>query len=194
MTQEEAAAVVGALFESWYGALVRYARRWTGAAALAEDLVQDTFIELYRVLRDGKAIDNRRAWTLVVLRRGIGKHFRDVKRTGGWPSIDEAEALGLLPAIPPDTDLSDDELARLLAVLTPREEEVVLLRLDALKYREIAAHLGISASSVNTLLARALQKIGQLVRREAESRSAEAAGHKTRDEEDEASNVPDTLH
>jgi DNA-directed RNA polymerase specialized sigma24 family protein len=36
---------------------------------------------------------------------------------------------------------------------------VLLLRLEALKYREIAEQLGISMNSVNTLLARALRKL-----------------------------------
>ena len=44
-------------------------------------------------------------------------------------------------------------------VLTVREEEVVLLRLQSLKYREIASQLGISDKSVCTLLARALKKL-----------------------------------
>jgi RNA polymerase sigma factor (sigma-70 family) len=51
------------------------------------------------------------------------------------------------------------EIRGLLSVLSPREEEVLLLRLEALKYREIAEHLGISMNSVNTLLARALRKL-----------------------------------
>jgi RNA polymerase sigma factor (sigma-70 family) len=44
-------------------------------------------------------------------------------------------------------------------VLSRREEEVLLLRLDAMKYREIADQLGISMSFVNTILARVLQKL-----------------------------------
>jgi DNA-directed RNA polymerase specialized sigma24 family protein len=47
----------------------------------------------------------------------------------------------------------------LLSVLTSREQEVVLLRMQSLKYREIARLLGISRNSVNTLLARALRKL-----------------------------------
>jgi len=53
------------------------------------------------------------------------------------------------------------DIRSLLALLSPREEEVLLLRLEALKYREIAEQLGISMNSVNTLLARALHKLQQ---------------------------------
>jgi DNA-directed RNA polymerase specialized sigma24 family protein len=51
------------------------------------------------------------------------------------------------------------DIRNLLSVLSPREEEVLMLRLEALKYREVAEQLGISLNSVNTLLARALRKL-----------------------------------
>lgn len=63
------------------------------------------------------------------------------------------------------------DIRRLLSVLTPREEEVLLLRLEALKYREIADQLGISVNSVNTLLARALRKLQQVAVRKTSERS-----------------------
>jgi RNA polymerase sigma factor (sigma-70 family) len=52
-----------------------------------------------------------------------------------------------------------EEIRSLLSVLSPREEEVLLLRLESLKYREIADQLGISITSVDNLLARALRKL-----------------------------------
>jgi RNA polymerase sigma factor (sigma-70 family) len=54
-------------------------------------------------------------------------------------------------------------IQNLLRLLSPREQEVLLLRLEAMKYREIADRLGISMNSVNTLLARALQKLHKAV-------------------------------
>ena len=43
--------------------------------------------------------------------------------------------------------------------LAPREREVVLLRAQGLRYREIASQLGISSNSVGTLLLRAMRKM-----------------------------------
>ena len=51
------------------------------------------------------------------------------------------------------------DVLSLCSVLSERETEVLSLRLAELKYREIAAELGISSSSVNTLLCRALRKL-----------------------------------
>ena len=55
-------------------------------------------------------------------------------------------------------------------MLSPREEEVLLLKLEALKYREIAAQLGISMNSANTLLARALRKLKEATTRQVKER------------------------
>ena len=47
----------------------------------------------------------------------------------------------------------------MFGVLSQREEEVLLLRMESLKYREIGTRLGISANSVTTLLSRAVKKL-----------------------------------
>jgi RNA polymerase sigma factor (sigma-70 family) len=73
--------------------------------------------------------------------------------------LDEAD----LPGEPAAEISRLAEIRSLLSVLSPREEEVLLLRLEALKYREIADQLGISMNSVNTLLARALRKLQEAV-------------------------------
>jgi len=132
--------------------LVRYALRTTANYELAEDLAQDAFMQLYQALRAGKEIDHPKAWTICVLRRAMNRQMKDRSRLG---QLDDAEIAG-----GPGTEISRlAEIRGLLSVLTPREEEVLLLRLEALKYREIADQLNISMNTVNTLLARALRKL-----------------------------------
>src|SRR5262249_32730998 len=82
MSPDDASRTIGSLFESWYSSLVRYAFRAIGDIAVAEDLVQETFMQLYRELRQGRAIEKPKAWTLCVLRREIGKHIRRHTRIG----------------------------------------------------------------------------------------------------------------
>jgi RNA polymerase sigma-70 factor (ECF subfamily) len=173
MNADSASATVVSLFESWYPSLVRYASRSTGSFALAEDLVQDTFMQLYRELRRGRTVDHPKAWTLCVLRRAMSKHVRTYERQGGAPQ--PLEVLDTLPVGPPPDvprDIQWDETTQLFSVLSPREEEVLLLRMEALKYREIAQRLGISANSVNTLLARALRKLQMAMKSNKERQSA----------------------
>jgi CheY-like chemotaxis protein len=70
----------------------------------------------------------------------------------------------------------------LLSILSSREEEVLLLRLQSLKYSEIAGQLGISVKTVGVLLTRALRKLESAAKRSQHGEGM--AGH-----EDQPSNV-----
>ena len=154
MNETDATDVVTALFDRWYMSLVRYALRTTENYAVAEELAQDTFMQLYQALRAGKTIEHPKAWTICVLRRTLNRQRRN--------HIPHEPLDGLQIAGPATTELTRfGDIRSLLSLLSPREEEVLLLRLEALKYREIAEQLGISVNSVNTLLARALHKLQQ---------------------------------
>lgn len=154
MNETDATDLVTALFDRWYMSLVRYALRTTANYAVAEELAQDTFMQLYQALRAGKTIEHPKAWTICVLRRTMN---RQLKNHVPHEPLDDMEIAGEAT-----TELSGfGDIRSLLSLLSPREEEVLLLRLEALKYREIAEQLGISMNSVNTLLARALRKLQQ---------------------------------
>lgn len=157
MTNSDAARLVGSMFSQWYSSLVRYAWKATGSVDLAEDLVQEVFMRLYRELRNGKTIHDPKSWTLCVLRHEIGREKRGLQKRQTLDDLNLEDLPG--PVQPDSSEFETDELTKLLAVLSRREEEVVLLRLASLKYREIAARLGISANAVNTLLARGLRKL-----------------------------------
>ncbi len=175
MKREQARAEVASLYETWYSSLLSYAHRRTGDLAQAEDAVQDTFMELYKTLRRGCEVANAKAWTLTVMRRQVTKRIRHDSRV-----VSISEALERIPEMVvggPDAlaRIEVDEITRLFSVLTHREEEVLLLRLQALKYREIAKQLGIGGTSVNTLLARALQKLRQAM--DAGKKQASVSSH-----------------
>ena len=152
MNENDATDLVTALFDRWYMSLVRYALRTTAHYDLAEDLAQDTFMQLYQALRSGKSIEHPKAWTICVLRRAMNRQMKDRPLHEPFNESELAEETVTEVA-------SFGDIRSLLSVLSPREEEVLLLRLEALKYREIAEQLGISMNSVNTLLARALRKL-----------------------------------
>ena len=156
MNESDATDLVAALFDRWYMPLVRYALRTTSNYELAEDLAQDAFMQLYQALRTGKRIEHPKAWTICVLRRAMNRQMTDRSL---HEQLDETD----LPAEPATEISGIAEIRSILSVLSPREEEVLLLRLEALKYREIADQLGISINSVNTLLARALRKLQEAV-------------------------------
>jgi RNA polymerase sigma-70 factor (ECF subfamily) len=164
MNRQEASDLVTSLFESWYAALVRYACRITGNSAAAQDAVQQVFMDLYSALVEGQRILYPKAWTLCVLRRQIA---------AGWEKWPETEPLSVLDhqsfaSVQPD--FCGEDIPKLLSYLTPREQEVLMLRMEAYKYREIAQSLGISPNSVNTLLARAVAKLQKVMKSSRRSR------------------------
>jgi RNA polymerase sigma-70 factor (ECF subfamily) len=137
--------------------MVRYAARLTGSVCDGEEAVQEAFLQLFDELCAGTNIDNPRAWTFCVVKRGASRKIEHhLKRE---VPLEDA-ALFAAPALP---GTEDADLHRMLSALTPREVEVVMLRLESMKYREIATVLGITSGSVNVLLARALRKLQGLM-------------------------------
>jgi RNA polymerase sigma-70 factor (ECF subfamily) len=166
MDQERTTRLVNDLFETMGAFLMRYAVRGTRCPESAQDVVQEAFLALYRDLRNGKQIEDPKAWLVGAVRNQVRKQIRySMHHSADLLSPEEFDLLPSPPLAPAsdgaDEDLGPDALSR----LTPREEEVVLLRLQSLKYREIAQHLGISAKSVCTLLARAVRKLHDASRR-----------------------------
>ncbi len=172
MTQrEEIDALVSDLYRSWYPSLLSYAYRSVGSMATAEDLVQDTLLLLCRDLMKGADIVNPKGWTLTVLRHQIAKRMQQERSRGVEYDSEEIESMGEAGSGEKAAVslLASDELSHLLSFLSRREEEVVLLRLEGLKYSEIAGQLGLHVSTVKTLVVRAVRKLqGQ--------RADEAAG------------------
>ncbi len=171
---------MSALFGDWYAPLLRYAWRASGSLETGEDLVQEAFAELYRALVEGKRVQDPRAWTLCVVRRRLVDLQRKQSRCGGpLQFLSEIGEVADNRGAAAPAGWEGDRLSRLLRLLSAREEEVLLLRIEGLRYRQIAAALGISANSVKTLLARGIRKM----------RQASAGGHQDRPRRDQDGDI-----
>jgi RNA polymerase sigma-70 factor (ECF subfamily) len=158
MDRTQATEYVSSLYDRWFTVLASYARRLCGSSSWAEDIVQESFLALFNELAAGKQIDNPKAWTLCVVRRQVQKQIREHRRKPA--SSFSSSLLDRMPAA--STGVSPElgiDMARGLEELSAREEEVLRLRLETLKYREIAEMLGISINSVRTHLVRGLRKL-----------------------------------
>jgi len=152
--------IICSLFHEWGEYLFRYAFRLTHSPETSDDLVQEAFLSLYVELQRGREMTNPRAWMIGLISHKAARVYRELRRwTTDQQPVDSLAAPEHGP--PSHWDASEDELSPLLQRLSAREAEVVLLRLQSLKYREIAEQLGISHKSVATLLARALGKMQQ---------------------------------
>lgn len=169
MERQEAAEVCSSLFDSWGESLVRYAFQLTWSREAAEDLGQEAFMALYADLRNGKKIDNPKSWVLAIVRNLAHKRYRDNHRHGEILEPTDVMDTRCAPSLEVE-ELPD--IQQMFALLTPREAEVMRLRLQVLKYREIAEQLNVSDKTVAKLLARALRKIQLAAGREKIARRA----------------------
>ena len=144
------------VFESRFPSLFRYLDRLTGDAALAADVAQETFIRLYR---RGAMPENVPGWLASVANNLVrDEHRRSARRLRllAREALDSSggDALAL-----PDTQLVIEERRRAVRAaldhMRERERQLLLLRHEGYSYRELAAALGLTESSVGTLLSRA---------------------------------------
>lgn len=127
----------------------------TGHREDAEDILQDTLVEIYQDARFYRPRTNPRAWVLTVTRHTALDAVRKRTRHATAP-LDTAEAL----PTPPDAHEELSALWDLLAVLSPEERELVVLRLyHGLSHGEIAETLRISTAAAQKRYRRAIDKL-----------------------------------
>ena len=127
----------------------------TGHREDAEDILQDTLVEIYQDARFYRPRTNPRAWVLTVTRHTALDVVRKRTRHATAP-LDTAEAL----PTPPDAHEEFSALWDLLAVLSPEERELVVLRLyHGLSHGEIAETLRISTAAAQKRYRRAIDKL-----------------------------------
>ncbi len=140
--------------------LLAYACRLLGGDfGAAQDAVQETFMRLCREDPD-KVAGRLAAWLFSVCRTRV----IDMKRLKGvLPTSEHAAAVAddePGPAAALEADEQSHQLAKLLDELSPRQQEVLRLRLQAeLSYREIADVTGLSVSNVGFHLHAAVRSL-----------------------------------
>jgi RNA polymerase sigma-70 factor (ECF subfamily) len=156
-----------ALFEQLHVPVFRYLLRKTRDSGQAEDITQETFLRLFRRLREDRRLDNPKAWLFTVannLAIDVSRHeshIRDLDETT-WKRIEESRSG--LQADPEKLMLQRERLDRLhVAVLnlTPLQRECLHLRAEGLRYRGIAGLLEISPSTVMDAVRRATVKLAR---------------------------------
>jgi RNA polymerase sigma factor (sigma-70 family) len=161
-------AVVRALFEANYLALVRLAMRLVDDQNSAEDLVQDVFAALSRrpvriddppaylrraVVNRSRSVLRRRGVARAFLRDHAGKHAGEpVAEPADGPALRDAARASMLAAI---------------ATLPRRQREVVVLHYyEDLPVAQIAALLRVSPGVVSSALHRAHSRLASITTEE----------------------------
>jgi RNA polymerase sigma-70 factor, ECF subfamily len=129
----------------------------------AEDIVQETFLSLFRHLQLGRSRHNLRGWIFRVA-HNLALKRRSANQAGpSSVAYDEIASIHTAPGPSIEEQIAfDQRQKRLLAVLEAlpeQDQRCLTLRAEGLKYREIAEILGISLGSVSISLARSLARL-----------------------------------
>jgi RNA polymerase sigma-70 factor (ECF subfamily) len=138
--------------------------RWLNAD-LAQDIMQEAFLRLWKQWQDGEEILNARAWLLRVARNLAEDHAKSAfRRNGTHPpaTMNGVKAHDLQPLENLEKEETFGQLREMLNELAPPDREILTLRY-ALDYNanEIADILRINATAVHMRLSRARQRLAE---------------------------------
>jgi RNA polymerase sigma-70 factor (ECF subfamily) len=128
-------------------------------AQRAQELAQDSFLKLYLNMAKGDSIENPRAWLYRVAHNLALRSYRCE------PKFDEMDADFAAPDMRPDPKRAllekqqKSALSEAVRKLSPRQRNCLHLRVEGLRYREIAEITGISVSAVGEFLRRAAVRL-----------------------------------
>ena len=149
------------IFRTWYGPLVGTAERMLRDRAVAEELVQDVMLELWRRRETLAADGSAQAYLFQATRNRVLNHLRHLK----IEQRSEPDVRGESSSTPhADAAVVEEELdvavQRAVQSLPDRCREVFeLSRVHGLKYAEIARQLGISVKTVEAQMGKALRTL-----------------------------------
>ncbi len=157
-------AEVTYLFEQLRNPLFRYLLSLGLSAQDGEEVIQESFLALFRHLRNGRPRDNLRAW---IFRVGHNKALKVRRRQEPYPALPVVDGVDGSPD-PEQQALHNQRQQRLSAVIRalPKQDRACLsLRAEGIRYREIAEILGISLGAVALSLGRSLAKLARVQER-----------------------------
>ncbi|MEW5742127.1 MAG: sigma-70 family RNA polymerase sigma factor [Myxococcota bacterium] len=168
---------MSALASAYRGPLYRFARRLVQDDALAEDVLQETFLTALRKVGGWRGEGTCRGWLFSIART---EALMAKRRRAGEPDVsaeeqeEELPALGLAAgwgaAMDPEALAAKVEeqalLERALAALGPTEREIIALRdLEGLSGEDTAQALGLSVAAMKSRLHRARLALVAAVKR-----------------------------
>ena len=157
---------VVALFDQLRIPVLRYLLSMSVPAPDAEEIVHETFLLLFRHLRQGKSRANLQGWVFKVAHHLALKYRARARRhLDRFSQVDNiGEVAGEITPGPEERLDGIERQIRLVAVVRamPEQDQCCLsLRAEGLRYRDIAEVLGISLGSVANCLERALSRLAR---------------------------------
>jgi RNA polymerase sigma-70 factor, ECF subfamily len=162
------------LVERYEQKLLRYIKRLTGHLNdQAEDILQETFIKIYRNLNNFDPSLKFSSWAYRITHNESINHIRKIKGKETTPiETDDTETANLLNILESDTNIEEEASQKELAAkirstiykLPKKYRDVIILYyLEDKDYQEISDILKKPTGTIGTLLSRAKAKFKQLV-------------------------------
>lgn len=162
-------ATVLQLFDAHAPRLRRCVRRYGLPPDVVEDVLQDSFLALFRHLRNRGNSDNLPAWLLHVSIRLASRQRRKIaRRQVRELTIEDWPADVVDPLANPESLMLGRQARRqvraIVQALPARDRQCVWMRVEGVTYREIASALGISLGAVAKAVARAANRLSRVVK------------------------------
>ncbi len=159
------------LFEEEESKLLRYAFMLVRRREVAEEIVQEVFLQLHAKTAD---VESPRAWLYRSVRNRAWKHLRKSRRETLSSDQSAGVVALMMESMDSEEETPDAVFAKLEMVATLRElvgalpeQDQQLIRLkyfDGLKYREISERTGMTISNVGYRLHHIMQQLALRLR------------------------------
>ena len=155
-------ASMGDLYDLVKTDVFAYALSKTCSKQDADDITQDTFIQIYRYARQYEPKGKPMAWIITIELNLIRRHFQLKQRT---TSLDESfENISNNESVETKV-INNAFLLQILNALNEEEREIITLHIvSGMKHREIAKVLGKPLSTVLSKYNRAIKKLQLIVK------------------------------
>jgi len=164
-TQGASELTLRALFDTEETPLLRFAFSLIGRRAVAEEIVQEVFLQLHAHWDD---VDSPRAWLFRSVRNRAYNHIRDNQREILDVDDRNGQSLSAEDETPEATLLRMEAvgaLRQMVEELDETDRQLVKLKyFEDLKYRDISAQTGLSISNVGYRLHHILRKLAGKLR------------------------------
>lgn len=163
--QEGSELTVRTLFETEEASLLRYAFSLIGRRAVAEEIVQDVFLQLHA---RWDQIDSPKAWLVRSVRNGVYDYLRKNRRETLGSDDGHVSAASDDDQSPENLLLRAEATGALRKILNELDEmdrQLVKLKyFDGMKYREISEQTGLSVGNVGYRLHHILKELARRLR------------------------------
>lgn len=159
-----------ALYQRYQRPLFRYLLQLTPDRELAEEILQDTLVAVWKAAGEFQGRSSVRTWLIGIARRQAHNALRRPSPPVADPAgLEEMEADDPDPEAAALAAIDREALARALAQLAPLHREIIILTfVHGLSYQEMASVLDVPVGTVKSRLSNAKRALSRAIQPQAE--------------------------